>query len=145
MYIFDLDGTLADAEHRMHCIQGQKRDWDAFYAACTLDKPIMATIRIARLLCAHYDVRIWTGRSDVVYKQTAEWLARFLPEFDIDGLRMRKGRDFRADSVVKKEWYYALDEDEQRSILAIFEDRARVVQMWRSLGHTCYSVADGDF
>ena len=31
-FIFDIDGTLADASHRLHHIQNGNKDWDAFFA-----------------------------------------------------------------------------------------------------------------
>jgi len=34
IYIFDIDGTLADVSHRLHYITGETKDWDAFFAAC---------------------------------------------------------------------------------------------------------------
>ncbi len=40
VYVFDIDGTLADITHRLHFIQGEKKDWDAFFAACIDDAPI---------------------------------------------------------------------------------------------------------
>lgn len=32
--VFDLDGTLADGDHRLHHITGETKDWRAFFAAC---------------------------------------------------------------------------------------------------------------
>lgn len=34
VYVFDIDGTLADLTHRLHHIQKQPKDWDAFFDAC---------------------------------------------------------------------------------------------------------------
>ena len=31
------------------------------------------------------------------------------------------------------------------NVLGVFEDRDRVVKMWRDLGITCFQVAEGDF
>lgn len=41
LYIFDLDGTLADLTHRLHFLENKtdKRRWDKFHAACSKDKP----------------------------------------------------------------------------------------------------------
>ena len=35
--VFDLDGVLADVEHRRHHISGSRRDWVAFFAAAADD------------------------------------------------------------------------------------------------------------
>lgn len=39
LYIFDLDGTLALIEHRLHFIQGPKKDWRGFFGAVGDDSP----------------------------------------------------------------------------------------------------------
>jgi hypothetical protein len=41
----DFDGTLADITHRLHFIQGEHKDWPAFYRACVDDTPIMPMIQ----------------------------------------------------------------------------------------------------
>ena len=46
--ICDLDGTLADVEHRRHHVTGGRRNWPAFFAACTDDpamSPVVETVR----------------------------------------------------------------------------------------------------
>ena len=35
--VFDVDGVLADVEHRRHHVSGARRDWDAFFDACGED------------------------------------------------------------------------------------------------------------
>lgn len=35
--VFDLDGVLADVEHRRHHVTGSRRDWAAFFAAAADD------------------------------------------------------------------------------------------------------------
>ena len=35
--VFDVDGVLADVEHRRHHVSGARRDWAAFFAAATDD------------------------------------------------------------------------------------------------------------
>jgi FMN phosphatase YigB (HAD superfamily) len=32
IYIFDIDGTLADISHRLHFIQQEPKDWRGFYS-----------------------------------------------------------------------------------------------------------------
>ena len=39
--VFDIDGVLADVEHRRHHISGRPRDWPAFFAAAG-DDPVLA-------------------------------------------------------------------------------------------------------
>jgi hypothetical protein len=158
LYIFDLDGTLANADHRIHYISGEKKNWRAFFAACVDDEPIapaIATLKALRRGGA--EVWIWTGRSDEVRTQTIEWLvkhgcfggtAETLPWWPFgapERFRMRQAGDLRPDHVIKGEWLALLDPPEYGRLTAVFEDRERVVRMWRDSGVACYQVASGDF
>jgi phosphoglycolate phosphatase-like HAD superfamily hydrolase len=146
--IFDLDGTLADCEHRQHHVRAFDLDggepgavdWDAFYRACVHDKPIRHAINtMAALRNAGAAVEIWTGRSDLVLGETIDWLARHgVPRV---GIRMRPHGDHQPDHKLKGFW---LRHAATRPDL-VFEDRARVVAMWRAEGIPCYQVAPGEF
>ena len=51
IYIFDLDGTLADVGHRLHYISGNPKSWRSFFAACADDapcKPVISTLQRLR-------------------------------------------------------------------------------------------------
>lgn len=37
--IFDLDGTIADINHRTHFVRGGNKDWESFFAGCVADVP----------------------------------------------------------------------------------------------------------
>lgn len=153
LYIFDLDGTLADAEHRIHHISGETKDWRAFFAACSDDKPITAAIKTLHALRkGGAEVWVWTGRSDEVRAETVAWLhkhgvyhAFWNPMRAHEALLMRKAGDYRADHVIKSEWLSLLDPPERKRLTAVFEDRSRVVAMWREYGVPCFQVAPGDF
>lgn len=141
---FDLDGTLCNIEHRLHLIKGEKKDWPAFFRACVDDNPVMPLLDTAKALIASgYEVEIWSGRSDAVRAETVAWLDKYFRRYMYRGLRMRKDGDYRADDVVKGEWLDALL-PQDRPVLA-FDDRQRVVNMWRSRGIQCCQVAPGDF
>lgn len=156
IYIFDLDGTLANAEHRIHFINGNKKDWRAFFSAASEDKPIEQVIQTMKLLRkGGAEIWVWTGRSDEVRDETVKWL-RVHCDFDArssllsqflapERFLMRKAGDHRNDHVLKAEWLSLLDPPERGRLTAVFEDRARVVQMWRENGVPCFQVAPGDF
>lgn len=137
---FDLDGTLANIEHRLHYIQQQPKNWDGFFAACVDDEPIWPVIGLLRSLRDHgHLIEIWSGRSDAVRRETEQWLEKH----DCKGaeLRMRKHGDHRPDFQVKEEWLLSLT---LRPMVA-FDDRQQVVDMWRRNGVICCQVAPGDF
>lgn len=137
--IFDLDGTLANAEHRVHHLTGAVKDWRAFYAGCEDDDPVLSIVAVLKALSrAKHRVEIWTGRSDEVREQTERWLHQHADRLPI---RMRPAGDHRPDTELKAEWLAT-------SAVApdlVFEDRASVVAMWRSHGIVCAQVAPGEF
>lgn len=141
-YVFDLDGTLANLTHRRPYVEGEMKDWRGFFAACAHDAPIPPVIELLLRLWNTKTVRveIWSGRSDEVRAETEAWLAA-------NGIssslltRMRKAGDHKPDDVLKRE--FLADSDARPDI--IFDDRKRVVDMWRAEGLTCFQVAEGDF
>lgn len=140
--VFDLDGTLALTAHREHFIArpSKEKDWRGFYAACDKDQPCHPIIRTALAFDALGErVEIWSGRSDEVSDKTKAWLADHglghIP------LRTRRAGDHRPDTDLKLEW---LDEADRKPDL-VFEDRARMVAMYRSRDIVCCQVAPGDF
>jgi hypothetical protein len=145
IYIFDIDGTLADISHRLHFIQQKPSDWRRFFAACVDDVPIKEVIQICNLLhAASYRIILVSGRGEEIRAETVAWLNDF--EVHFGALYMREEDDYREDSILKGE---ILDEirkhypDEE--IAGVFEDRKQVVDMYRAKGLRVFQVAEGDF
>lgn len=135
--VFDLDGTLCDISHRLHHIQREPKDWGGFFATCVNDEPKWPIIQtlLTFTLSDVCGVEIWSGRSDQVYLQTVGWLQHHgVP----GGLltRMRPAGDRRPDVELKRGW---LHECRVRPDL-VFDDRQRLVDMWRTEGITCCQV-----
>lgn len=150
LYIFDLDGTLALIEHRKHILESDDRQkWRRFYAACDKDSPNHPVIDTMKRLALVSDIWIFSGRSDEVRDKTVAWLAEHTPfmTHDLSGpmLQMRREGDYTADDVLKAQWYFNMLEDDKRRLVAVFDDRDRVVQMWRTMGVPCFQVAAGEF
>lgn len=142
LVIFDLDGTLALTEHREHFLKRDHadKDWRGFYASCDKDRPCLPLVRVAQMLLAMgEDVRIWSGRSDEVADKTETWLAAN----GLGGIpvKMRREGDRTPDTKLKAAWLEGLS----RKPDLVFEDRARVVDMWRSHGIRVCQVAPGAF
>ncbi len=132
MIIFDLDGTLADCEHRRHFVvkpepectcdpdgpyyDGQscmmydynnwKPDWKSFYEACDQDKNIQPVLDMFRDLCREYEIQIWSGRCESVRDKTLKWLKQNCYCFDEkqDVLKMRPIGDNTPDDELKERW-----------------------------------------
>lgn len=148
--IFDIDGVLADCSHRLHYLEGNKKDYDAFYNACVDDTPIKETGSLFKLIshCGLDDdntvnLVLLTGRSECSREQTYSWIEK---HFGITKtwyiLIMRKDNDYREDWVYKQEHAEKLGFE---NILFVFEDRKRVVDMWRKNGVICYQTCDADY
>lgn len=145
LYIFDLDGTLADTRHRQRFLEGDTRDWRAFFAACTGDTPIVPVIATLQALqAAGCDVEIWSGRSTEVVYETGQWLKQHVGLAGIK-VRMREEGDFTPDHILKREWLDAMPDADRARLVAVFDDRDSVVAMWRSAGVPCFQVAPGAF
>lgn len=140
--ISDLDGTISDAEHRVHLVREHPKDYDTFFAEARNDGPIEAVIAVLNALKqAGHEIHIITGRSEVVREDTLAWLeAHSVPH---DRLLMRPEHDFTPDDRLKEQWFKS--DYRPEDVLLVLDDRARVVRMWRRLGITCLQVADGDF
>ncbi|KRQ11644.1 hypothetical protein AOQ73_06095 [Bradyrhizobium pachyrhizi] len=146
VYVFDIDGTVADTTHRQHHISGERKNWDAFFAACDQDAPIPHMVELANTLAGGGDDIIFaTGRSEDVREKTLTWLrGQFGSWIFPEDVYMRKAGDHRADTIVKAELLEEIRADGWEPIM-VFEDRASVVTMWRELGIPCCQVAPGDF
>ncbi len=143
LYIFDLDGTLALIEHRRHFVEGDKKDWPAFFAACKDDSPNLPVRAVLLALQrSGAEVRIWSGRSDEVRELTEQWLRFFNIECSV---KMRYAGDHQPDEKLKASWFDSLSQEDRIRLIAIFDDRDRVVDMWRKRGVACLQVAPGDF
>lgn len=145
-FVFDLDGTLANCDHRLHHINTKdvKPDWRAFFAACKDDEPIAPMLDLYLSLRSVWASRIiLSGRSDECREATEKWLIR-TAGVQFDALYMRKAGDHRPDDVVKSELLDQMLADGWEPILFI-DDRKRVVDMWRERGYTCLQCAPGDF
>lgn len=83
-----------------------------------------------------------SGREAVYRGETAEWcLDNKIP---YAALYMRAEKDYRDDVIVKSELLDQILADGYEPWI-VFDDRSRVVNMWRSRGLTCCQVAPGDF
>lgn len=139
--IFDLDGTLALIDHRRHLVMGKNKEWDKFYLACDNDKPNKVVITMANILRSKgFAIVIFSGRGEIAKEKTIKWISD--NDIPCDELMMRPIRNNTPDQILKKQW---LSKYNKNDIFCIFDDRQKVVNMWRKEGFTCFQVADGNF
>ena len=64
--IFDIDGTLADIEHRRHFVEGKKKDFDAFNAAMVNDTPNEPIVDLLHMCLGRFDMA-GAGATQVIF------------------------------------------------------------------------------
>lgn len=138
--IVDIDGTLADCNHRL--AHAHSKNWSKFFSPELLlaDQPIEPMIRLCNALVQEFEIMLVTGRPESTRRSTERWL--LLHGCAYDELMMRKDGDYRADHEIKSE---ILDAIGPERVVAAYEDRRRVVEMWRARGILCCQVSDGNY
>ena len=120
--------------------------WTDFYEACVHDKPNKPVVDFLLHAGAGCEIRIWTGRSDIVKEQTVNWLNQHkIPISSLHELRMRPADSRAPDTELKEEWLHSLPPAERERIVLAVDDRDLVVEMWRRNGVPCLQVASGKF
>lgn len=144
IYVFDIDGTLADNQHRVHYLEGDKKDWDGFFGAQEHDTVNYGTVQILDALVAQdHPIILLTGRGEELREGTVQWLAE--NEIDYDVLIMRPEGNREGDDVLKIRQLEEYVNKWGGVVRCIFDDRKRVVQAFRKKGYLVHHVAEGDF
>lgn len=146
--ICDLDGTIAWMQGRSpYDVTEVKNDRCDYRLAQLLNNLMQSGVIVLFV----------SGRegTEQCYNDTFEWLKENLdetiyhkPTMFSDGymfsLKMRPAKDYRPDEIIKQEIY-----DNQikgkYDIISVFDDRNKVVNMWRNNGLLVCQVNEGDF
>jgi predicted kinase len=131
-WIFDVDGTLTTGPH-----DRSPYDW----AKVSQDKVNVPVARVLKRLTGN-NIIVVSGRDGSCAAKTYRWLVE--NEILFDRLLMREAGDSRKDAVVKAE-IFDRDIRNTYNVLGVFDDRNQVVDFWRSIGLTCFQVAEGKF
>ena len=124
--IFDVDGTIADVEHRRHFVSQKPADWKSFREQTKFDTPVEWVCDIAKRFIAQGDnVAFFSARNEsersITEKQISEWIGE-----GHQGLFLRPDGDFRRDDEFKSD--LADKFEEVGGIIDIvFDDRNHVV------------------
>jgi predicted ABC-type ATPase len=134
-YLFDVDGTLAHNNGKRGPFEWSKVGVD------DVDSEV-------RDICnGLYDtgrhvVIIMSGRDSVCREETKSWFQ--VNNIWYHQLFMRAENDMRPDEEIKYELFME-HVHPYYDVKAVFDDRNKVVQMWRSIGLKCLQVELGDF
>jgi len=145
--IFDIDGTIANCDHRRHFVSDGNKDWDSFKEATKDDTPIQWVCDIARSFStAGHAVVYVSARNNSQRKVTLDQIKLWIGD-DNPILFMRPDGDMTPDDIFKEKVLHIIQE-QIGGIDLVFDDRNRVVDMWRSHGIPVLQVTDrvqGDF
>lgn len=136
--IYDIDGTVS--------ITGNRNPYDAS-KALEVDKPNKTVIDVILSYFHHTNTSLFamTGREEKHRKVTSDFICKKTPLGEVTlNLFMRKDGDYRGDEIVKKELYEKYIKG-KFNVLVVFDDRNKVVDMWRKEGIHCFQVEPGDF
>lgn len=145
--IFDIDGTLADSDHRLHLINGHKKEWQLFFDGAADDPPHYEIQWLNHIMAERDEVEliVLTARPEKQRAMTERWLA----EHGIihAELILKTAREEAARIPDQDFKERILDEliAQGRRPYMVFEDRQSVVDMWRRRGIKCLQVQPGDF
>lgn len=134
--ICDIDGTMAMMDGRSPYDYSKVIDDKVNFQLANLINTLDPSIKVIFMSC----------REDWCKDTTIQWLLNNVANIDKDyALFMRKSGDYRPDEIIKKELYEAHIEGKY-NVLAVFDDRDKVVNMWRNeLGLLCCQVWYGNF
>lgn len=139
--IFDVDGVLANGDHRQHLLDKRgKKDWKGFFARAGDDALIEEVARLSELLDPALRVVLLTARPTTIQELTLAWLERH--ELTWDLLVMRRDRDFSPSPEAKR---HALRQLRERGfeIKLAFDDDRRNVDMFHAEGVPCIYLHSG--
>lgn len=173
--VFDIDGTLADASHRLHFINDMaywdtsklppRPNWTEFLKdeQVSKDAPIIQTWHVLEALLDAPGTRVIfiTGRSETTRHMTISWLTdahcpyRSGPAWYWEE-RRESGGISGPVVYMRKEGDRRPSEEAKRDALnraradgynpkLVFEDRKTDTAMWREEGLLCCQVAVGDY
>lgn len=142
--LFDVDGTLANIDHRRHILEEDPHNWKDFFAVMGDDVPNQEIVDLYKLLWSsdQYECVIVSGRPEQYRHLTEQWF--IWNNIPFDRLIMRMEKDQRPDHVIKEEIFNALCE-EGKTIAFVVDDRQSVVDMWRRNGLLCLQCAAHEF
>jgi len=136
--IVDLDGVLADVRHRLHHIEGARKDWDAFFAGIPDDPPLAEGLAVlARLVADGHEIVLLTGRPERTRADTERWLQeQGLPRVR---LIMRREGDRRPARQVKRSLVRRLARE--RTVAVVVDDDPAVCDALEADGWPVFRAA----
>ena len=142
---FDIDGTLANIEHRLGFVRSKPKNWKAFDAGIPNDAVNQPVAEVFHSLkAAGNEIIFASGRNEQTRDVTMKWLQdNGLWDYR-SKLYMRKADDYRGDDIIKLEILDEIIADYGCKPDMWFDDRPRVVKAIRSQGVFVFDAYQGE-
>jgi len=144
--ICDLDGTLANIDHRREFLIGEKKDWKSFKRPENIyrDEVNVWCLDILKgMESLGYFVIFVSGRFEESREITQQWLKDKCGRDGRDPLYMRPDGDYRPDLEIKRQIFKEFLARER--IAFVLDDREQCVDMWREEGLICLAVQGKEY
>ncbi|MCW2499545.1 MAG: hypothetical protein JWN87_1221 [Frankiales bacterium] len=130
--VFDIDGVLADVQHRLHRLEHRPPDWAGFFADAVHDEVHPEGVALAVEAARDCEVAYLTGRPEGCRADTERWLQEHgLP----DGrLVMRRSGDRRPARRAKPQLLRGLAAG--RTVAVVVDDDLEVCDAYAADGWT---------
>jgi hypothetical protein len=138
--VVDIDGVIADAQGRQYLLEGQRADWEAFFAACGEDPVVVEVRTLLELLDASLGILLVTARPIRTRELTIAWLGEHGLRWDL--LVMRPAGEYAPAVLVKQEVVDELRGEGFELALAI-EDAPDIRDMYVDAGVPCLYLHSG--
>lgn len=145
LVLCDIDGTIANLDHRLQYVKGDKKDWKMFFMHMegdSLREDTFATLM--KYQEAGHKIIFVSARPEDYRVQTERWLATHCYERGLryEGVLMRRQHDKRDDVDVKSDIYEELFRHKY-DVEIVIDDRPKVIRMWRAKGLSVLDVGPG--
>ena len=127
----DIDGTIANNDHRQHFLEG-KKDWEGFFSELVNDLPIQIIIdKVIQEQANGKELVFLTGRPERYREKTESWIKKY---FNCKyRLLMRKDTDKRNKIISKQEVLFE-NNISAENISIVFENDENLINYWTEKG-----------
>lgn len=122
--LIDVDGVIADGDHRQHFLRQQRKDWQGFFRAAGDDPPLLAGVTMVDLIGDDTLIVLLTARPESIHDETVAWLTEYEIRWDL--LIMRGRRDHGPSPEMKRLAVEELRYAGFEPVLAVDDDQRNI-------------------
>ncbi|HEU4543863.1 MAG TPA: hypothetical protein VFR23_22200 [Jiangellaceae bacterium] len=130
--VVDLDGVVADVRHRLHHLEADRKEWDAFFAGIRDDPVHPEGLAVANELAREHELVYLSGRPERTRADTEEWLDRH--GAPAGTVLLRRDGDRRPARITKVGILHRLARE--RPVAVLVDDDPAVCRAARKAGFT---------